>query len=106
MTSVPGPARDDGRDWAFPTWRPVMPDPHMRAGDTDRTAVATVLGRHMADGRLTVAEYDERVARAYAARTYADLAAPPAALPSADAGRSVAPVSHHQPAPVHGCGSV
>ena len=32
-----------------------MPEPHLRAGDTDRAAVATVLGRHMADGRLTVA---------------------------------------------------
>ena len=38
-------------------------EPHRRAGDTDRAAVATVLGRHMAEGRLTVAEYDDRVAR-------------------------------------------
>jgi len=84
-----------------------MPEPHLRAGDTDRTAVATVLGRHMAEGRLTVAEYDERVARAYAARTYGELADLTADLPSADAGRAVAPVSpHHRPAAVHGCGSV
>jgi uncharacterized protein DUF1707 len=84
-----------------------MPDPHLRAGDTDRTAVAAVLGRHMADGRLTVAEYDERVARAYAARTYGELADLTADLPPADAGRGVAPASPHpQPAPAHGGGSV
>ena len=59
-----------------------MPEPHLRAADTDRTAVATVLGRHMADGRLTVAEYDERVARAYAARTYGDLDELTADLPA------------------------
>jgi hypothetical protein len=81
-----------------------MPEPHLRAGDTDRTAVATALGRHMAEGRLTVAEYDERVARAYAARTYADLAVLTADLPSSGAGRPVAAV--HHPAPVPGCGSM
>jgi hypothetical protein len=40
-----------------------MPEPHLRTGDTDRAAVATVLGRHMAEGRLTVAEYDAPGAR-------------------------------------------
>jgi len=80
-----------------------MPEPHLRAGDTERTAVATALGRHMAEGRLTVAEYDERVARAYAARTYGDLAELTADLPSSGTGRPVAAVP--QPAPAHGCGS-
>ncbi|MFL6094559.1 MAG: DUF1707 domain-containing protein, partial [Blastococcus sp.] len=69
-----------------------MPEPHLRAGDTDRAAVATVLGRHMADGRLTVAEYDERVARAYAARTYGDLAELTADLPAIDRARAPDPV--------------
>ena len=50
-----------------------MPEPHLRAADTDRAAVATVLGEHMAAGRLTVDEYDERLTRAYAARTYGEL---------------------------------
>ena len=68
-----------------------MPEPHLRAGDTDRTAVATVLGRHMADGRLTVAEYDDRVSRAYAARTYGELAELTADLPATDGGRAVDP---------------
>jgi hypothetical protein len=51
-----------------------MPEPHLRAGDTDREAVAAALGTHMAAGRLTLAEFDERLARAYAARTLGELA--------------------------------
>jgi uncharacterized protein DUF1707 len=47
-----------------------MPEPHLRASDADRAAVADVLGAHMSAGRLTVAEYDDRLARTYAARTY------------------------------------
>jgi hypothetical protein len=50
-----------------------MPDPHLRAADTDREAVAAVLGRALSDGRLTVEEYDERLAKAYAAKTYGEL---------------------------------
>jgi hypothetical protein len=60
-----------------------MPEPHLRAADTDRAAVATVLGQHMSAGRLTVAEYDERLARAYAAKTYGELAELTADLPTA-----------------------
>jgi hypothetical protein len=81
-----------------------MPEPHLRAGDTDRAAVATVLGRHMADGRLTVAEYDERVARAYAARTYGDLEELTADLPAIHAARPAEPVRREHAAPVHACG--
>ena len=73
-----------------------MPQPHLRAADSDREAVATALGRHMADGRLTVAEYDERLTRAYAARTYGELAEVTADLPPLPAvrlePRAVAPV--------------
>jgi hypothetical protein len=50
-----------------------MREPHLRAADADRTAVAGVLGEHMAAGRLTVDEYEDRLARAYAARTYGEL---------------------------------
>jgi hypothetical protein len=50
-----------------------MPESHLRASDADRAAVADVLGAHMSAGRLDVAEYDERLARAYAARTYGEL---------------------------------
>jgi hypothetical protein len=50
-----------------------MPEPHLRAADADRAAVADVLGAHMSAGRLTVAEFDECLARAYAAKTYGEL---------------------------------
>ncbi|RBY75882.1 DUF1707 domain-containing protein [Blastococcus sp. TF02-09] len=58
-----------------------MTEPHLRAADADRTAVADVLGRHMSAGRLTVAEYEERLGRAWAATTYGELAELTADLP-------------------------
>ena len=64
-----------------------MPEPHMRAADSDRAAVAAVLGRAMADGRLTLVEYEDRVGRAYAARTYGELAELTTDLPSAGTPR-------------------
>ncbi len=63
-----------------------MPEPHLRAADADRAAVAAVLGQHMSAGRLTMDEYDERLARAYAAKTYGELAQITADLPSAGPG--------------------
>ena len=60
-----------------------MPEPHLRAADTDRAAVADVLGAHMSAGRLTVDEYDERLSRAYAAKTYGELDELTADLPAA-----------------------
>jgi hypothetical protein len=59
-----------------------MPEPHLRAADADRAAVATVLGQHMSAGRLTVDEYDERLARTYAAKTYGELDELTADLPA------------------------
>jgi len=58
-----------------------MPDPQLRASDSDRAAVAGALGEHMSVGRLTLAEYDERVTSAYAATTFGELAALTADLP-------------------------
>jgi hypothetical protein len=84
-----------------------MPDPHLRAADTDRAAVATVLGQHMSAGRLTVDEYDERLARAYAAKTYGELdqltADLPAAVPAPrPAPGPAAPAPAPAPVDVHG----
>ena len=45
----------------------------MRAGDSDRQAVADKLKQALDEGRLDLAEYDERLQRAYAAKTYGDL---------------------------------
>jgi Domain of unknown function (DUF1707) len=68
-----------------------MPEPHLRAADADRAAVATVLGRHMSAGRLTMDEYDERLARAYAAKTYGELDEITADLPSTELAPRPAP---------------
>ena len=82
-----------------------MPEPHLRAADADRAAVATVLGEHMAAGRLTVDEYDERLSRAYAARTYGELAELTVDLPPAPRPQVPQPVTHGNPYRAHACGS-
>jgi len=50
-----------------------LPAREMRASDADREQVADVLRRAAGEGRLELAELDERLAAVYAARTYADL---------------------------------
>jgi hypothetical protein len=45
----------------------------MRAADADRRAVADSLRSALEEGRLDLDEYDERVRRAYAAKTYGEL---------------------------------
>ncbi|TWH74998.1 uncharacterized protein DUF1707 [Modestobacter roseus] len=71
-----------------------MPEPHLRAADADRAAVAEVLGRNLSAGRLTVEEYDERLTRAWEAKTYGDLTPLTADLPDEPAGTElVAPAA-------------
>lgn len=53
----------------------------LRASDADREAYVGVLQQAFLDGRLSKAEYDERMAAALQARTYADLASVLAELP-------------------------
>jgi len=48
-------------------------DQHIRVSDAERNSVAELLGQHYAEGRLDQAEFDERVARAMAAKTRGDL---------------------------------
>ena len=50
-----------------------LPREQLRASDADRQAVVDKLRMAHDDGRLSLAEYDERVQQAYAARTYGDL---------------------------------
>ncbi|WP_199521247.1 DUF1707 SHOCT-like domain-containing protein [Jiangella anatolica] len=45
----------------------------LRVGDTERDAAVAALGEHFAAGRLTKDEFDERSARAWAARFGGDL---------------------------------
>jgi len=84
-----------------------MPEPHLRAADADRAAVAEALGAHMSAGRLTVAEFDERLAQAYAAKTYGELATLTVDLPPLEKTNSAAvpaPRGESRPSPA-ACGS-
>src|SRR4029453_15233210 len=49
------------------------PAGNIRIGDRERDAVATVLQEAAGDGRLSMAELDDRLAAALQAKTYADL---------------------------------
>lgn len=85
-----------------------VPDPvadalRLRASDADRERVAGLLREAYVEGRITPVEHEERLAEAYRATTYADLAAvlrelpvPPGALAVPGAGQVVAVT----PAPV------
>lgn len=77
--------------------RPGAPDhDHLRASDADRERVVEHLRDAMAEGRLDMAEFEERLEAAYAARTYGELAPITRDLPApapGGAGAGVAPVS-------------
>ncbi len=60
-SSVPGPARHASRV-------------HVRVSDAERAEVTNALCRHVADGRLDDAEFNDRMARTTAAKTLDDLA--------------------------------
>ena len=81
-----------------------MPESHLRAADADRVAVATALGEHMSAGRLSLAEYDERVAHAYAARTFGDLAELTADLPASGSHPVATSAPAKRPARRSACG--
>src|SRR3954451_17418812 len=62
------------------------PAPGLRASDADRERVAFALQTAVSEGRLTLEEFDERVASVYAARTYGELAAVTNDLPPSPSG--------------------
>ncbi|TXS40619.1 DUF1707 and DUF2154 domain-containing protein [Streptomyces sp. uw30] len=53
---------------------PRPPGPELRASDADRERVAEVLRDALAEGRLDMEEFEERLDATYKARTYGDLA--------------------------------
>ena len=65
----------------------------LRAADDDRKRVLAQLERHFVDGRLDSDEYDERVSRALAARTYGELDALVRDLPSTPSPPPEAPAA-------------
>ena len=75
----------------------ARPQASMLAASADRERAVDVLKAGFAEGRLTQDEYNDRMSRAYAARTYGELAALTGDLP---AGPLPAwPVPAHQPPP-------
>lgn len=65
--------------------------PELRASDADRERVAEVLRDALAEGRLDMAEFEERLDATYQARTYGELTPITRDLPGAGVG--VPPVS-------------
>ncbi|AIR98607.1 DUF1707 domain-containing protein [Streptomyces glaucescens] len=59
--------------------------PELRASDADRERVAEVLRDALAEGRLDMAEFEERLDATYQARTYGELAPITRDLPAAGA---------------------
>ncbi|MGV4923549.1 DUF1707 domain-containing protein [Streptomyces sp. BHT-5-2] len=59
--------------------------PQLRASDADRERVTEILRDALAEGRLDMAEFDERFDAAYKARTYGELERLTADLPAAAA---------------------
>lgn len=66
----------------------------MRAGDADRDTTISLLREAFAEGRLSQDEFDDRLDRAHAARTYADLAQLTLDLPVS--ASNVAKVEHNE----------
>jgi hypothetical protein len=78
--------------------QPDQPVESMRAADSDRHQMAEQLKAALDEGRLSLAEYDDRVREAYAARTYAELLILVADLPQP--GMSAADVNARRAAEV------
>ncbi|WP_030810836.1 DUF1707 SHOCT-like domain-containing protein [Streptomyces sp. NRRL F-2799] len=72
-------------DDAAPDRRSPGPVPDLRASDADRERVAEILRDGLAEGRLDMAEFEERLESAYKARTYGELAPLTSDLPAAPA---------------------
>ncbi|MCJ1677131.1 DUF1707 domain-containing protein [Streptomyces sp. APSN-46.1] len=71
--------------------RPEKPLPELRASDADRDRVAERLRDAVAEGRLDMEEFEERLEAAYASRTYAELEPLTRDLPAATGPSSAAP---------------
>lgn len=78
---------------------PGSPSPELRASDADRERVAEQLRDALAEGRLDMEEFEERLEATFKARTYKELAPLTRDLPGVD---TVAPVSMVKQPPENG----
>ncbi|MER0426644.1 MULTISPECIES: DUF1707 SHOCT-like domain-containing protein [Streptomyces] len=72
----------------------------MRASDAERERIAELLREAVAEGRLEMDEFEQRLETAYTARTHGELEPLVQDLPAP--GTAVAPVSSSAPAPLRG----
>ncbi|MET9959056.1 DUF1707 domain-containing protein [Streptomyces sp. NPDC006326] len=79
--------------------RPEKPLPELRASDADRERVVERLRDAVAEGRLDMEEFEERLEAAYTSRTYAELEPLTRDLPAAGTAPAGAP------SPVAGAGA-
>ncbi|KOU41023.1 DUF1707 domain-containing protein [Streptomyces sp. NPDC060334] len=77
--------------------RSERPLPELRASDADRDRVVERLRDAVAEGRLDMEEFEERLEAAYASRTYGELEPLTRDLPAVPG--AVAPLASGQPAP-------
>src|ERR1700742_1102578 len=68
--------------WRFRVEGTMAAGPEMRVGHAEREAVAAELREHYASGRITLEELNERLDKAFAAKTRSDLNALMTDLPS------------------------
>ncbi len=77
-------------------------DPNIRASDDDRDRTAALLREHHAVGRLDPEEFNERLDKAFAAKTVGELDELLADLPAIDLYRLPdASLKRHRPTPGH-----
>jgi Domain of unknown function (DUF1707) len=67
----------------------------LRASDSERHQVVQALSFHFADGRIEMTEFDERLGKAMAAKTRAELSPLLADLPSLSPEATSTPPRHH-----------
>ena len=96
-TRVADRAGGASRPTASPAPPPPVRDPDVRVSQAERDEVVNVLAGHYADGRLSLGEYEERVATALAATIGRDLDALftdlPSGTPTTAAATAPAPVA-------------
>lgn len=73
--------------------------PSLRIGDREREAVAAELQEHYAHGRLTLAEFNQRLDAVFAAKTQSDLSRITYDLPHARSAGTPLPPSRSRSAP-------
>ena len=74
---------------------------HLRASDTDRDKVTTVLSTAYAEGRITREEHDERLDQVMRAKTFDDLVPITSDLVPLTAGSTPTPVQATRPVPAN-----